>query len=95
LAGVLQSAAAANSEPGQLFVRPTAGMKGGAAEKLASEGTSINDNPERFARDSRLSYQSYETDDKSGPNRITQPENSTPGWLDFGQVIHQTTLIIT
>jgi putative transposase len=44
LAGVVRSAAAANPEPGQLFVRPSVAMKG-AAEKLVSEGSSINDNP--------------------------------------------------
>ena len=42
LAGVVRSAAAANPEPGQLFVRPSAHAKG-AAEKLVSEGTSIED----------------------------------------------------
>ena len=42
LAGVVRSAAAANPEPGQLFVRPLAAVKG-AAEKLVSEGTSIDD----------------------------------------------------
>ena len=40
LAGVVRSAAAANPESGQLFVRPSAVMKS-AAEKLVSEGTSI------------------------------------------------------
>jgi hypothetical protein len=41
----------------------------------------------RFPRGSHLSYQSYQTAGKSGLNRITQPENSTSGWLGFtGQV---------
>jgi putative transposase len=44
LAGVVRSAAAANPEPGQLFVRPSAAMKG-AAEKLVSEGTTSEDDP--------------------------------------------------
>ena len=38
LAGVVRSAAAANPEPGQLFLRPSAAVKD-AAEKLVSEGT--------------------------------------------------------
>ena len=44
LAGVVRSAAAANPDPGQLFVRPSAAVQG-AAEKLVSEGTSIEDDP--------------------------------------------------
>jgi hypothetical protein len=44
LAGVVRSAAAANPEPGQLFVRPSVAVKG-AAEKLVSEGSSIIDHP--------------------------------------------------
>jgi putative transposase len=44
LAGVVRRAAAANPEPGQLFVRPSAAVQG-AAEKLVSEGSSIGDNP--------------------------------------------------
>ncbi len=44
LAGVARSAAAANPEPGQLFVRPSADAKG-AAEKLVAESSSIGDNP--------------------------------------------------
>lgn len=51
LAGVVRSAAAANPEPRQLFVRPSAAVKG-AAEKLVAEGTSIEDDPgfcERFS----------------------------------------------
>jgi len=44
LAGVVRSAAAANPEPGQLFVRPSVAVKG-AAEKLVSEGSSITDHP--------------------------------------------------
>jgi putative transposase len=43
LAGVVRSARASDPEPRQLFVRPSAAVKG-AAEKLVSEGTSINDN---------------------------------------------------
>ena len=44
LAGVVRSAAAANPEPGQLFGRPSVAVKGAAA-KLLSEGSSINDTP--------------------------------------------------
>jgi len=44
LAGVVRSAAAANPEPGQLFVRPSVAVKG-AAEKLVSEGSAITDHP--------------------------------------------------
>lgn len=44
LADVVRSAAAANPEPGQLFVRPSAAVKG-PAEKLLAEGTSIEDDP--------------------------------------------------
>jgi len=48
LAGVVQSAAAASPEPGQqLFVRPSAVVKG-AAEKLIAEGTSTDDHSRVF-----------------------------------------------
>ena len=44
LAGVVRSAAAANPEPRQPFVRPSAAVKG-TAEKLVSEGTSNDGHP--------------------------------------------------
>jgi hypothetical protein len=44
LAGVVRSAAAANLEPRQLFVRPSAAVKG-TAEKLVSEGSSNDGHP--------------------------------------------------
>ena len=41
---VVRSASASDPEPRQLFVRPSAGVKG-AAEKLVAEGTSIGGDP--------------------------------------------------
>jgi len=86
LADVVRSAAAANPEPGQLFVRPSAAVKGAAA-KLVSEGTSIEDDPSVCERLS-LELSELPTAGKSGFNRIMQLETQlSVGLISRGRSI--------